>query len=194
MNLDTKNVMRVSFNEMLRMLEPMALEPIPSGKLNDPDMMMKLDELLSTFANNHAYLIYLWAFVSAKTNEYKLVGNTAEHSIATKKKEALYGIASAVKLKWDAVSRKITVRVETNYGEGRDKRKYDKPEDWRLMSFGAKKDEPKHEHTNRGSDIAEECDICDVDEDDLPPFHVGHVSPHAPVVEPKKPSGWDNVQ
>lgn len=170
MTLDTKNIMQLSFNAMLRELEPMALEPIPSGRLNDPDMMMKLDELLSSFANNYAYLIHLWAFVSAKTNEYKMIGSTNEWSIAAKKKEALYGIAAAIKLKWDAVSRKITVRVETNYGEGKDKRKYD----WSNES-------------NFGPTTTLAPEIGDVD-DDLPPFHVGRA---VPTSESPKSSGWD---
>lgn len=183
--LNTSNIMDMSFNAMLKELEPIALKPIPSGNLNDPDMMMKLDELLSEFANNHALVIYLWAYVSAKTNAYKLTGSSNEWSIAAKKKEALYSIASALKLKWDAVSRKITVRVETNYGEGKDKRNYDKPRDWRLDMVGAPAP------MGAPSDNMDEPPM--EEDDDLPPFHVGHVSPDAPVVKMPKPSGWDTL-
>lgn len=112
-NIDTKNVLTVPYHELLESIGQLALEKLPDGGLNDPNRLQEIDRLLARFANLHTYLVYLWAFVSNTTNSRKLMGDSAGHLDAAKRKETLYEIASSVKLKQEAVSRMLTVQQLT---------------------------------------------------------------------------------
>lgn len=110
-----ENVMKVKFNELLDELWRLGGEQIPEGPNTDPEIMKQLDQQLAYFANMHAWITILWAYVSNETSKRKLVGAEAElQQDALKKKEALYEFASSLKLKWEAVSRRITVWQQLN--------------------------------------------------------------------------------
>jgi hypothetical protein len=124
-NISINNVLTVPYTELLEAIGAIALEKLPEGGQNDPARLQEIDRLLARFANLHSYLVYLWAFVSHTTNSRKLMGDSAGHLDAAKRKETLYEIAASVKLKQEAVSRMLTVQ-QLMKGELHEHRVYNK--------------------------------------------------------------------
>lgn len=106
-SLTINNLSTVSFKEMLDILEPLVLTEIPEGDFDKK----RLDFLLSRLANLHAYLWTLWCHATSERARLKKIDDVKAENMQ-KKKEALYALAGAVKLKYEAVSRKITVALE----------------------------------------------------------------------------------
>lgn len=102
--------MDVPFKELLESIGTIALEKLPEGGYNDPDRLQQIDKMLGRFANYYAYLMYLWAHVSNATNTRKLMGDTTGHLDAAKRKETLYELAQAIKMKHESASRMLTVQ------------------------------------------------------------------------------------
>lgn len=110
-NLSVKELRTVSFPEMLRLLGPLVTVKVPEGTQDNINEKKRLDYLLGRSANLYAYLRYLWAAASyERVRLMKIDTDAAEDML--KKKEALYELGSAVKLKYEAVSRMVTVALE----------------------------------------------------------------------------------
>lgn len=110
--LTINNLETISFMDMLRILEPLILVAIPEGNMSDKNAeRQRLDYLLARLANLNAYLKHLWAAASYKRARLKH-SDEAKSEDMLKKKEALYELSGAVKLKYEAVSRRITVALD----------------------------------------------------------------------------------
>ncbi len=79
--------------------------------------------LLARTANLHAYLQLLAVHAAYERARLKAIGS-AKADDMLKKKEALYELAGAVKLKYEAVSRQITLSM----GEEDDRHVHDRPD------------------------------------------------------------------
>lgn len=114
-NLTIKNLNSVSIKEMLQILEPYVLAMVPEGTVSDDQLQQRkrLDYLLGRMANLHAYLRYLWAFASSERKRLKIIGSDAADDMLVKK-EALYELANAVKLKYESVSRMVTINLKVD--------------------------------------------------------------------------------
>jgi hypothetical protein len=128
-SLTINNLEDIDFMEMLKILEPLVLVQVPEN--DSEENRRRLDYLLARTANLYAYLRVLW---SAATNARAALkkGDAVAAEKMQKKKEALYEIGNAVKLKYEAVSRKITVALETE----------DKPERANYEARRERRDEP----------------------------------------------------
>jgi hypothetical protein len=112
-NLTAANLSKIPFMDMLKILEPLVLVEVPEVIL-DGESKRRFDYLLARLANVHAYLQYLWSAATYERARLKAANASSAEDMA-KKKEAIYALASAVKLKYEAVSRKITLVLD---GEG----------------------------------------------------------------------------
>lgn len=108
-NLTVNNLAEVPFAQMLTILAPYVLVDIPEDASN-VDMKKRLDFLLARTANLHAYLTFLGVHASHQRAILKGKQPEAAEDML-KKKEALYELASATKLKYEACSRKITLAM-----------------------------------------------------------------------------------
>lgn len=99
------NICSVSFPDMLAAVSAFSLERVPEG--NTPQDLTLIDQQLARFANQYAYLIHLFAQVAYEVVRLKRLDPEAAEAMI-KKKDALYEIAKAVKLKWQACSRRLT--------------------------------------------------------------------------------------
>lgn len=107
-NLPVSKLAEVSFMDMLNILSPLVLVQIPENVFDDKK---KLDYLLARMANLYAYLRVLWSAASYERAKLRHVSGTDDAETMLKKKEALFELGNAVKLKYEAVSRKITVAL-----------------------------------------------------------------------------------
>lgn len=110
-NLTPTNLKETPFSKMLEILQPHVLIQVPENV--DPTNtteMRRLDFLLARLANFHAYLQVLWAASTHERARLKRIDNDAAEDMQ-KKKETLYALAGATKLKYEAVSRRITVAL-----------------------------------------------------------------------------------
>jgi L-rhamnose isomerase len=111
-NLTVNNLSEISFKDMLAILEPLVLAKVPEGNSTDKNAeRQRLDYLLARLANLFAYLRYLWSSASYQRARFKY-SDDAKADEMLKKKEALYELGNAVKLKYEAVSRRITVALD----------------------------------------------------------------------------------
>jgi hypothetical protein len=110
--LTVDNLRSVSFSDMLAALRPLVLEEVPEDALNDPEVLTDLDRLMGRFANLYSLLIDLHAAALDWASRFKLVDNDAEYQVMMKKKDALWELSRAVKLKYEACSRKLTLHIE----------------------------------------------------------------------------------
>ena len=111
-NLTVNNLADISFKDMLAILEPLVLVKIPEGAGTDKNAeRQRLDYLLARLANLFAYLRYLWSASSHLRSRYRHSDDNKADDML-KKKEALYELGSAVKLKYESVSRRITVALD----------------------------------------------------------------------------------
>jgi hypothetical protein len=118
------NVLSIPYKEFLDELWKLGGKQIPEGRNTDPGVMQELDMQLAYFANMHAWVVTLWGFVTNEVSKLKLIQAPPEaQQNALKRKETLYEFAGSIKLKQEAVSRRITVWQETN-GSGNDRRIY----------------------------------------------------------------------
>lgn len=110
--LTLKNLEDVTFDDFQELLAPYLLEEIPEGTLDgNPDRMLQIDRLIGRLANIHAYLAYLYGYAAARAQILKSEGRTAEWGAMLRKKDALYEYRGAVKLKWNACSRMVTINL-----------------------------------------------------------------------------------
>lgn len=112
-NLTVENVTSIGFKDMLEILRPLVLIEIPET-FADQTERRRLDYLLARITNTHSYLMFLWSYCSYERARLKPV-NAAKSEDILKKKETLYELAASLKLKYEAVSRKITLALD---GEG----------------------------------------------------------------------------
>ncbi len=115
--LSVNNLREISFEDMLKILTPFVLVQIPEDSTT-VDEKRRLDYLLARCANLHAYLRVLWSqatYLRAQFKRDTLNPDSAE--TMQKKKEVLYELANAMKLKYEAASRKITVALESEGDE-----------------------------------------------------------------------------
>lgn len=147
-SVNTTNVMSMPFLEFLEALGTIALEKLPEGGINDPDRLTQIDKMLGRFANYYAYLMYLWAFTSNMTNSRKLMQDKGPaHLDAAKRKETLYEIAQAVKMKHEATSRMLTVQ-QVLEDQRHEHRVYNKD-----TPFSATRDEVRQARRPVGPDV-----------------------------------------
>lgn len=101
------------FDDMLEKLAPYLLEEIPEGTIDgNPDRMMEIDRLIGRFANLYAYVAFLYAYTANRAHHYKAEGFIDEWHAMVRKKDALYEFRGAIKLKWQACSRMVTVNLD----------------------------------------------------------------------------------
>lgn len=127
-SLTINNLGSTPFKKMLEILGPLVLTQVPEG--DEVDQKRRLDFLLARTANLHAYLRFLWCHASAQRAAAVKVGLDSADDWA-KKKEALYELANAVKLKYEAASRRITVQLESDGDDKPDRANYDARRDAR---------------------------------------------------------------
>lgn len=110
-NLTVDNIKDVPFLEMLKILGPFVLVEVPENlDDDDPTSKRKYDYLLARLSNVYAYLRVLWSAITYHRARMKHI-NADQAEEIQKKKEALFELGNAVKLKYEAVSRKITVAL-----------------------------------------------------------------------------------
>lgn len=109
-NLTINNLAEVPFEKMLEILTPYVLVQIPEDTESIQEKQ-RLDYLLARCANLYAYILALWGQSSYLRARYKTTGDSRSDDMQ-KKKETLYALAGAMKLKYEAASRKITVLLE----------------------------------------------------------------------------------
>lgn len=111
----TDNLRDMPFMEMLNSLEPFVLEDIPEGIQDDPTGKgEEVDTLLGRFANLYSYLMYLYSFASYESDRVKLIeGQSAQWKTMVRKKDALFELAKAVRMKWKACSRMLTGLIKS---------------------------------------------------------------------------------
>ncbi len=107
--VSTANLATISFIDMLNIYRPFVLVDIPEDA-STIDMKKRLDYLLARCANLYAYFSFMGAFASYERARFKKIDDTKAEDML-KKKEALFELASAMKLKYEACSRKITLAV-----------------------------------------------------------------------------------
>ncbi len=103
-----KNVDKLSMLKILQGLEPYCLEPIPEGIIDNPDGVKIVDRLIGRFANLYVYMMFLYGHLNSEANRFKIMGDDAEYTIATKKKDAIFELARGVHYKQEACSRMLT--------------------------------------------------------------------------------------
>lgn len=108
-NLTVNNIRDVSFKDMLSILGPLVLVQLPEDT-DDLESKRRYDYLLARLANLYAYLRVLWAAASYERSRARRIDSDNAEEMQ-KKKEALFEIGNAVKLKYEAVSRKITLAL-----------------------------------------------------------------------------------
>lgn len=108
-NLTIDTLREISFMQMLEILRPLVLVEVPEN--GDIESRARYDYLLARCANLNAYLRYLFAFASYERDRLRSI-NSPKANDMLKKKEALYELKEAMKAKYDAVSRKITLALE----------------------------------------------------------------------------------
>lgn len=121
-SLTVNNLGDTPFKKMLEILTPLVLSEVPEGE--DTNSARRLDFLLARMANLHAYLRVLWCVATHERARAVKVGLPNADEWA-KKKEALYELANAVKLKYEAVSRKVTVKLESEDEDKPERASYD---------------------------------------------------------------------
>lgn len=109
------NVTKMPFKKMLLALQPYTQEHVPEGVLHDPDAYTEIERLIGRLANIYAYLIHLYAYVANQVNVSKRKGDSERREKLTRKKDALYELARAVRYKHEACSRMLTAAL--NYNE-----------------------------------------------------------------------------
>jgi hypothetical protein len=112
-SLTVNNLAEISYERMLEILTPYVLVQVPESTETVQEQK-RLDFLLARTANLHAYLRVLWSYASFQRATLKK-SDPARAEEMQKKKETLYELANATKLKYEACSRKITVLMD---GEG----------------------------------------------------------------------------
>jgi hypothetical protein len=129
-SLTVNNLGETPFGKMLEILSPLVLVQIPENEDTITEKR-RLDYLLARTANLHAYLRVLWCHATHQRARAVKAGLESADEWA-KKKEALYELANAVKLKYESASRRITVALddedkpERAYYEGRRERRDNK--------------------------------------------------------------------
>ncbi len=109
--LPVSKLREIQFSEMLDILSPYVLVQVPENvDENNLTEKRKYDYLLARMANLYAYLRVLWSFASNERAKMRHI-DSAKAEDMLKKKEALFELGNAVKLKYEAVSRKITVAL-----------------------------------------------------------------------------------
>lgn len=109
--LPVSQIGEIAFGEMLDILTPYVLVQVPENwDPKNPEDKRRYDYLLARLANLYAYLRVLWCAITYERAVLKR-SNAEKAEIIQKKKEALYELGNAVKLKYEAVSRKITVAL-----------------------------------------------------------------------------------
>lgn len=109
--LNINELKTVSFPKMLEILAPFVLVHLPEGTSENIDAKRRLDYLLGRCANMYAYLNTLGAYASYERARMKAMNDSGAEDML-KKKEALYELATAMKLKYEAVSRMLTVALK----------------------------------------------------------------------------------
>lgn len=114
-NVTIDNVTTLSFTDMLIALKPYTQERIPEGVSHSAEAYTDIEQMIGRFANVYSYLIYLYAYVANSVNIAKRKGDTERKEALTRKKDALYELARAVRYKHEACSRMLTAAL--NYNE-----------------------------------------------------------------------------
>lgn len=110
--VNQKNIVDISFKDMMEGLEPYVLEELPEGAIGDADALQQIDEMIGRLANLYAYMMSLWARVADHANTLKLLDAQSEYTIMMRKRDALYELARAVRYKHEAASRMLTAHQE----------------------------------------------------------------------------------
>lgn len=112
------NLERLDLISLLEMLEPYLLEDIPEGVLaaSEGDLH-EIDRQIGRLANTFSYVSSLYAYSCALVRNAKRESRTDDWHDAVAKKDALDKLRSALKLKWQACSRMVTVETEVDLFE-----------------------------------------------------------------------------
>lgn len=109
-SLTVNNLKDISFSEMLKILTPFVLVQVPETDLDLTSVKKRYDFLLARLSNLYAFLQLLGVHASYERARLKAAESSKADDML-KKKEALFELAAAVKLKYEAVSRKITLAL-----------------------------------------------------------------------------------
>lgn len=106
-----RNVVGMTFKDMLEALHPYVLEEVPEGILQDADAYQEIERLIGRFSNMYSYLIYLYAHLANQVNVAKRKGNTDKKDRLIRKRDAIYELARAIRYKHEACSRMLTAAL-----------------------------------------------------------------------------------
>lgn len=124
------SLLTMSAEEIVRAVSKRVLSDIPEGSSNDGDLR-QIEHALGRLANDYSYVIGILSYSRNYVRQLKRSGDKEMYEDMMDKKSALEDISSAIKLQYQAVSRMLTVRIET-MSEG-DLHEYRKGNDqWRL--------------------------------------------------------------
>ena len=107
------NLFTMSNAQLLDGLRDSVLVDIPLG-IQSEDDMKRIEYLLGKLANDYTYVITLGGYAKNYVRQLKRQGKEyqTEYEDMMDKRDTLEGIASAIKIQYQAVSRMLTVRIQ----------------------------------------------------------------------------------
>lgn len=112
-SVTVNNIAEIGYQKMLEGIMPLVLIEVPEGTNGgDPAVMTILDGLMGKYANIYAYLITLFAAAAGAAERYRIMDADDKQKDCIRKKDALWELSRAVKLKYQACSRMLTKHIE----------------------------------------------------------------------------------
>lgn len=106
------NLFTMSPEELVRTVSERVLSDIPEGAKDNGDLQ-RVEESLGRLANDYAYIIGILAYSRNYVRQLKRSGDKEMYEDMMDKRDNLTEISSAIKLQYQAVSRMLTVKIET---------------------------------------------------------------------------------
>ena len=110
------NLFTLDVSDIIKVIHERVMGDMPEGIKSTQDLVCT-EEALGRLANDYAYIIELLSYSRNYVRQLKRKGEREQYEDMMDKRDALESISSALKLKYQAVSRTITV-IEQADSEG----------------------------------------------------------------------------
>lgn len=103
----------MSNSDLLNNLRDVVLVDIPNGVNSEGDLK-RIEYLLGKLANDYSYLVSMTGYARNFTRQLKRKGTEFKNDYEDMmdKRDTLEGVASAVKMQYQAVSRMLTAKIQ----------------------------------------------------------------------------------
>lgn len=112
-NVTPSSLFTMSVGEIIESLSNTVLNDIPEG-INGPNDIDNMEYLLGKLPNDYAYVISLLGNARSYVRQLKRKGMKEQYEDMMDKRDALSDIASAIKLKYQGLSRMVTTFEQRN--------------------------------------------------------------------------------